>query len=161
MLKPRQEQDVAMPDPPPDDQFVWHPRWSGQRAATVREQILDEVRGDQRAYALALEAAERHENDALASTVALDRKWGGFALDWTEADPDAMSDAVLAAEWERERRREMVPLAALRETVGRPTLTPGSDDLPEKAIRLTDPAARRWVLLAVLILVILLVVWLR
>jgi hypothetical protein len=40
-------------------------------------------------------------------------------------------------------------------------LAPGADDPPEKSLRLTDPAARRWVLLAVLILVLLLVIWIR
>jgi hypothetical protein len=146
---------------PAAGRFGWHPRWSGRSAEAVRQELLEEIRSDQRAYALALEGAERHENDALSSAVALDRKWGGFALDWAEADPERLADAVLAAEWERERRREMVPLADLRDVVGRPLAEPGADDPPEKAIRLTDPAARRWVLLAVLILVILLVVWMR
>lgn len=150
-----------MAEPPDDARFTWHPIWAGQDAATVRQQLVEEARSDQRAYALALEGAERHENDALASTVALDRKWGGLSLDWADADADALAGALLAAEWERERRREMVPLADLRDLVDRPLMAPGVDDPPEKALRLTDPAARRWVLLAVLILVLLLVLWIR
>lgn len=149
-----------MAEPADDARFAWHPAWTGQDAATVRRHLAADARSDQRAYALALEGAERHENDALASTVALDRKWGGLSLDWADADADALAGAMLAAEWEREQRREMTPLADLRDMVDRPLLAPGADDPPEKSLRLTDPAARRWVLLAVLLLVILLVVWL-
>lgn len=150
-----------MAEPPDDARFAWHPVWVGQDAASVRGQIADEARSDQRAYALALEGAERHENDALASTVALDRKWGGLSLDWADADADELAGAMLAAEWEREQRREMTPVADLRDLVDRPILAPDADDLPEKSLRLTDAAVRRWVLLAVLILVLLLVIWIR
>ncbi len=148
-----------MAEPPDNARFAWHPVWAGHDVASVRGQLVEDARSDQRAYALALEGAERHENDALASTVALDRKWGGLSLDWAEADADALAGAMLAAEWEREQRQEMVPLAQLRDLVDRPLLAPGADDPPEKSLRLTDPAARRWVLLAVLVLVVLLVIW--
>ncbi len=132
-----------------EERFVWHPVWQGRTIEEVRAELQAKAGRDQRAYALALEGAERHESDALVSVVGLERTWGGIALDWTEADPDALAEAMLAAERERERRREMTPIAQLRDLLPRPVSAPSLDDLPEKAIRLTDPTARLVVLLVV------------
>ncbi len=132
-----------------EERFAWHPVWQGRSVAEVRDELRVQAGRDQRAYALALEGAERHENDALASVVRLERTWGGIALDWPEADPDALAEAMLAAERERERRREMTPIVELRDLLPRPVSAPSADDLPEKSIRLTDPTARLVVLLVV------------
>ncbi|HYO30288.1 MAG TPA: hypothetical protein VER37_06865 [Thermomicrobiales bacterium] len=139
------------------ERFVWHPVWRGRTVDEVRAELRERAGRDQRAYALALEGAERHENDALSSVVALERTWGGIALDWPEADPDALAEAMLAAERERERRRELTPMAELRDLLPRPGSAPAGDDLPEKSIRLTDPTARLAVLLVVFVLVALFV----
>jgi hypothetical protein len=138
-----------------EERFVWHPVWQGRAIDEVRAELRDQAGRDQRAYALALEGAERHENDALSSVVRLERTWGGIALDWPETDPDALAEAMLAAERERERRREMTPLAELRDLLPRPVSAPSAEDLPEKSIRLTDPTARFVVLLVVFVLLVL------
>jgi len=140
-----------------EERFAWHPVWAGRTADEVRAELRTQAARDQRAYALALEGAERHENAALASVVALERTWGGIALDWPEADPDALAEAMLAAERERERRREMTPIADLRQLLPRPVSAPAAEDLPERSIRLTDPTTRLVVLLVVFLLVALLV----
>jgi len=140
-----------------EERFTWHPVWHGRTVEEVRAELRAQAGRDQRAYALALEGAERHESDALVSVVGLERTWGGIALDWTEADPDALAEAMLAAERERERRREMTPIAQLRDLLPRPVSAPSLEDLPEKSIRLTDPTARLVVLLVVFVLVALLV----
>ena len=140
-----------------EERFAWHPVWQGRTVAEVREELRGQAGRDQRSYALALEGAERHENDALSSVVALERAWGGIAFDWPEADPDALAEAMLAAERERERRREMTPIAELRDLLPRPVSAPAADDLPEKSIRLTDPTARLVVLLVVFALLVLFV----
>ena len=139
------------------ERFEWHPVWRGRTVDEVRAELRTQAGRDQRAYALALEGAERHENDALSSVVALERTWGGIALDWPEADPDGLAEAMLAAERERERRREMTPIAELRDLLPRPVSSPPGDDLSEKSIRLTDPTARLAVLLVVFVLVALFV----
>jgi len=143
-----------------EERFVWHPAWQGRTVAEVREELRAQAARDQRAYALALEGAERHENDALASVVALERTWGGISLDWPEADPDALAEAMLAAERERERRREMAPLAELRNLLPRPVSAPAGEEEPERSLRLTDPTARLVVLAVVLVLLALFVWWL-
>ena len=140
-----------------EERFVWHPVWQGRTVGEVRDELRAKAASDQRAYALALEGAERHEGDALARVVPLERTWGALALDWTEVDPDALGDAMLAAERERERRREMTPLGNLGDLVPRPVTSPVGEEAPEKAPRLTDPTARLVVLAVVLVLVALFV----
>ncbi|MCC6314643.1 MAG: hypothetical protein IT337_11605 [Thermomicrobiales bacterium] len=142
----------------PDDvrRFVWHPDYQGQTNAEARAELLREIESDQRAYALALEGADQHENDALGTVIALERKWGMLSLDWPEVDPAALADAMLAAEWERERRQEMVPLADLSEHA-HVTATPPPEDAPE-AMRLTNSTARL-VVLVVVALALALFLW--
>jgi len=136
--------------------FEWHPRWAGKSGDEARAELLAEIASDQRAYALALTGADLHEADALASVVPLERKWGALSLDWAELDPAALADAALAAEWERESRREMTPLADLRGVIAAPAAPLAFDEYPEKSLRLTDSKARLVVLLVVLALAALL-----
>ena len=143
-----------------DGRFSWHPVWRGRTIDEVREELREQAARDQRSYALALEGAERHENDALASVVTLERTWSAIALDWPEVDADALADAMLAAELERERRREMTPIADLREVLPRPVTSPAGEEEPERSRRLTDPTARLVVLVVVGVLLALFVWWL-
>lgn len=135
---------------PTVDRFSWHPRWSGQTPDEVRLALIDEIAADQRAYALALSGAELHENNALASVVAFDRKWGGLAMDWADLDAAELAGAMLAVEQERERRREMIPAAALGVQISMTPGEPEPDEFPEKTIRLTDTNGRFIALVVVL-----------
>ena len=112
---------ASTPDP---DRFAWHPRYRGRSLAEARAEIERELTSDQRAYGLALEGAERHENAALASVIELERKWGPFDLDWAESDPAALAERVAAFEQAREQRQEMVPYATYRDELD-PTPAPG------------------------------------
>lgn len=135
-----------------EERFVWHPVWQGRPVDEVRQELRSQAASDQRAYALALEGADRHENDALASVVNLERTWGGIAMDWPEADPDLLAEAMLVAEREREHRQEMTPMAELRHLLPRPAVASAGNDTPEKSLRLVDPTARLIVLGVVLLL---------
>ena len=53
------------------------------------------------ALALALDASEVSEDDALASVLKLEKRWSQFDLDWVEADPGELADRILRWEWER------------------------------------------------------------
>lgn len=110
----------AKPNGPPPDRFVWHPVYHGRTVAEVREVIRAELHHDQRVLALAMEGADRHENDTLATVVGLERKWGTFDLDWAETDAATLAETIVAFEQERERRRELFPYGAYR---ARPTTT--------------------------------------
>ncbi|MFM9107225.1 MAG: hypothetical protein ACKOWF_11075 [Chloroflexota bacterium] len=134
----------------PPGPFEWHPRWAGQSHAAVLDALREEIAADQRAYALALAGADLHEQNALASAVALDRKWGGLAMDWADLDAGDLAAAMLAVEAERERRREMIPAAAAGIVVAMSPGAPEPDEFPEKSIRLTDANARLVALIVVL-----------
>ena len=108
---------AATPDP---DQFAWHPRYRGRSLAEARAEIERELASDQRAYGLALEGAERHENAALASVIELERKWSPFDLDWAESDPAALAERVAAFEQAREQRRDLFPYATYRDEIAPP-----------------------------------------
>ena len=98
----------------PPDRFEWHPRYRGKTVAEVRDELRADLGRDQRAYALAMEGAERDENAVLATVVELEKKWGPFDLDWSTADPTALADRIAAFELERDRRRELFPFAQHR-----------------------------------------------
>lgn len=136
--------------------FVWHPDYGGQTIAAVRAAIEADLSSDQRAYALALEGAEQHENDALQSTIALDRKWGPYDLNWAETDPAALADRIVAFEQERERRRELIPYAAWRAAASpaQPTVAAGAG--PGPAAKPTTPPA--WLMAAIVIAIVVLLV---
>lgn len=95
--------------------FTWHPEYAGRLVVDVRQELMQDIAADQRAYALALEAAEAREDDALATVLRLEKRWSLYDLDWAEADPGQLADRILAWEWERERRREMFPYAEMRD----------------------------------------------
>lgn len=92
-----------------EERFEWHPEYRGRAVGEVEAELRQSLRSDQRAYALALEGAERHENDALASVLPMERRWGAFDLDWAEADPAALAGRIVAFERERDRHRELFP----------------------------------------------------
>jgi len=96
------------------DRFAWHPTYQGQTLSQVRDALRAEIASDQRAHALALAGAELDENAVLASVLALDQKWGAFDLGWAEADAAALAERIAAFEWERERRRDLIDIAAYR-----------------------------------------------
>jgi hypothetical protein len=138
-----------------DARFAWHPDYAGQTVSAVRAAIEADLRSDQRAYALALSGAEEHESDALQSTIALDRKWGPFDLDWAETDPAALADRIVAFEQERDRRQEMMPYTAWRDAAvspGKPAALPAWGGA--SAVR-TPPA---WVIAVVAVAIVVLLV---
>lgn len=94
--------------------FTWHPRYAGRLLLDVREEVVRDVSADQRAYALAMEAAEAREDDALASVLRLERRWGPYDLNWADADPEQLADRIVRWEWERERRQELFPFSEVR-----------------------------------------------
>jgi hypothetical protein len=104
--------------------FTWHPEYTGRLLLDVREELVREISADQRAYALAMEAAEVREGDALATVLRIEKRWSPYDLNWAEADPAQLADRILQWEWERERRREMFPYAEMREQAPLPDVPP-------------------------------------
>ena len=95
--------------------FVWHPEYAGRLVVDVRQQLISEIEADQRAYALALEAAEAREDDALATVLRIEKRWSPFDLGWAESDSGELADRILAWEWEREKRQELFPFEEMRQ----------------------------------------------
>ena len=95
--------------------FTWHPDYAGRLLLDVREELVRDISADQRAYALAMEAAEAREDDALASVLRLEKNWSPYDLNWAETDPGQLADRILQWEWEREQRRELFPFSETRE----------------------------------------------
>jgi len=112
-----------------EERFAWHPEYRGRTVREVASELEQALRSDQRAFALAMEGADGHENDALASVLPLERKWGAFDLDWAEADAGLLAGRIVAFEQERERRRELFPYGEFREAM---TPRPGSGAGEEK-----------------------------
>ena len=134
--------------------FTWHPEYKGRTIETVRRDLVDAIGRDQRAYALALDAAEKDEHGALQTIMTLDARWSDFDLGWTEADPAALANRVLAVESERERRHEMIPVSDLRASLNRMNapIADGFADSDEVASGLHIP---RWAYIAITVLVVL------
>nr|MBA2276947.1 hypothetical protein [Chloroflexia bacterium] len=103
------------------ERFEWHPEYRGQSVAAVRQSIRADLGHDQRAYALAIDGAEHAEHASLSTVIDLEKKWGAYNLDWSDADPDTLTEQIVAFERERERRRE---LFAWREQRRDQTVTP-------------------------------------
>ena len=61
--------------------FTWHPEYAGRLLLDVREELVREIAADQRAYALAMEAAESREDDALVSVLRLEKRWSAYDLE--------------------------------------------------------------------------------
>ncbi len=141
----------------PGGTFVWHPLYRGRSTVGVFAKIRAELARDQRAYALAMEGADEHEQDTLAAAVKLDRKWGPFDLDWATADPAEVAQRVVAFEQARDDAQELFPYRSYRDriTQAQPAVREGA----------TFPAMRgpmlRLVVAAVAILLVLaLLAWL-
>ena len=94
---------------------VWHPEYANRLVNDVRQQLVDDIAADQRAYAMALDAAEAQEDDALATVLRLEKRWSPFDLGWAEMDPGELADRILAWEWEREKRQELFPYEEMRQ----------------------------------------------
>ena len=130
--------------------FVWHPEFAGRTPAQVQESLRETIASDQRAYALAMEAADGREAEVLATIVPLERRWGGLSMDWATVSPDDLARVALEAEVIRERTQQMTPYSALRSDLAKPDDGAATADYPERSIRLTDSTARMIVLLLVL-----------
>ena len=113
-----------------DDRFAWHPEYQGRTREQVRDDLRREIGSDQRQYALALEAADERENDALKSIIALEKRWGHYDMGWAEADTADLAAQVVAFEWAREQRHELFPYAEYRESVAPAAPAAASGDAP-------------------------------
>lgn len=134
--------------------FAWHPVYQGRDVESVRRDITDELRRDQRAYDLALQAAEQNESASLQSILKLDTRWSGFDLGWTEADPAELAAYVLAVELERDRQQQMASPKALWAQVPPPHIAhagpAGGEDLSNEPAGF--PISKRWqVIVSVLV----------
>ncbi|HEV2527122.1 MAG TPA: hypothetical protein VGT61_01555 [Thermomicrobiales bacterium] len=101
--------------PRDDDRFEWHPQYQGQTVGEVRTALIDELRGDQRSYALTIDGPDENEQAIFVRVVGLERRWGPYAMDWASADTATLAERALAHEWARERRRELFPYSELRD----------------------------------------------
>jgi hypothetical protein len=104
--------------------FTWHPEYAGRLLLDVREELVREIAADQRAYALAMEAAESREEDALVSVLRLEKRWSDYDLNWAETDPSQLADRILEWEWQREQRHELFPFSEMREPVPQQAVPP-------------------------------------
>jgi hypothetical protein len=109
--------------------FTWHPDYAGRLVLDVRQELMNDIGADQRALAMAMDAAEAKEEDALATVLRLERRWSPYDLGWAETDPGELADRILAWRWAQERRHELFPYAEMRETA------------PERPI---PPAQQSW-----------------
>jgi hypothetical protein len=87
--------------------FTWHPHYRDRTVADVRAELLSDLEHDQRVFALAMDGAEEHEHDVLATVMQLDKRWGPFNLDWATAEPEALVASIVAFEKARDDRREL------------------------------------------------------
>lgn len=104
--------------------FTWHPDYQNRTLFDVRAELVDEIDADQRAYTMAMDAAEAKESDVLASIMALDKKWSVYDLGWHEADPGALADRILEWRWEQEKRQELFPFSEMRDAAPLPEVPP-------------------------------------
>jgi len=137
------------------DQFIWHPEYRGQLVAEVRSSIRADIAHDQRAYHLAMEGAEQQEQAVLASVIDLEKRWGTFNLDWSEADPGTLADEVVAFELERERRQELFSYHEFRR---QRTAKPPARAAAGMTTGTSSPGIRWGAIIAVAIVVVLILV---
>lgn len=97
-----------------DAVFQWHPDYRGKSVDSVMRDLEGEIGRDQRSYELALQGAEESEHDALASVVELERRWSEYDFGWHESDPAVLARRIVAFEWAREERQEMITWDAYR-----------------------------------------------
>ena len=104
--------------------FTWHPEYAGRLLLDVREELVRDISGDQRGHALAMEAAEAREDDALATVIRLEKRWSPYDLNWAETDPGQLADRILEWEWQREQRHELFPFSEIRASAEMPDVPP-------------------------------------
>lgn len=139
--------------------FTWHPEYAGKTVDEVRRDLEQQIAADQRQHSVAMDGADEAEQDALASVVALERRWGPYDFGWTEQDPADLASRIVAFEQERERRQEMVSWSEYRaEQAGNGGMT-DSGDLPPAELS-TNMKAISLGLVVLLIVAILVTVWL-
>ena len=137
--------------------FAWHPLYQGRDVESVRRDIVDDLRRDQRAYDLALQAAEQNESASLQSIITLDTRWSPFDLGWTEADPAQLASYVLVVELERDRQQRMASPKELRAEVTPPAIAHAG---PSGAEAASDdgatgfPIAKRWQVIVSILVVL-------
>lgn len=152
------EEAAVASEAPTGDQFTWHPEYAGKQVSEVREELARQIASDQRQHSLAMEGAEEAEQDALASVVSLERRWGVYDFDWADQDANALADRIVAFELERERRREMLTWADYRTEGYAQTERHETHDRPAPELA-TGVKALSLLLVVLLILLILLSVW--
>lgn len=104
--------------------FTWHPEYVNRTLFDVRQELVGDITADQRAYELAMDAADTKESDVLASIVALDKKWSPYDMGWAEADPSQLAERIMEWRWEQEKRHELIPFAEVRSQAPLPELPP-------------------------------------
>lgn len=136
--------------------FAWHPVYQGRDVESVRRDIADELRRDQRAYELALRAAELDESASLQTVLKLDDHWSPFDLGWAEADVPQLTDYVVAIELERDRQQRMARPKELSDRVAPPAIDhagPDADDeMPARGL-----GAPRWLVFVIAVVIFLLI----
>jgi hypothetical protein len=104
--------------------FTWHPNYAGRLVLDVRQELVNDISADQRALAMAMDAAEAKEDDALASVLRLEKRWSTYDLNWAESDPGELADRILAWRWAQERRQVLFPFSEMRDSAPMPTIPP-------------------------------------
>lgn len=94
--------------------FTWHPVYAGKSFEQVRNDLIDDISRDQRAYALAMDGAEASEHDSLTTIVELERRWSDYEFDWAETDAALLADRILTFEKLCEERKERMSFADYR-----------------------------------------------
>ena len=97
--------------------FSWHETWRGRTREEVVRELTEQIDSDQRAYELALSAAEKEEHAALASVMELEKRWSVYSFDWADIPAEDLARRIVDFEWERERRQEMISWDQYRDEV--------------------------------------------
>ncbi|HEV2128656.1 MAG TPA: hypothetical protein VGR22_08570 [Thermomicrobiales bacterium] len=139
------------------ERFEWHPEHAGRTVEDVREELEREIAADQRQYRIAMEGAEEAEQDALASVVTLERRWGRYDFGWAELDAGDIASRIVEFEQERERRREMISWSEYWNVHGSGGMTDSGES--SSAELSTGMKAISLGLVVLLIVLILLAVW--
>lgn len=139
--------------------FAWHPVYQGRDVESVRRDIADELRRDQRAYELALQAAELDESASLQTVVKLDGRWSPFDLGWAEADVTQLTDYALAIELERDRQQRMARPKELANRVAPPAIAHAGPDVADgySSESAGFPISKRWQVIVSIVLVVALI----
>ncbi|MGI8485660.1 MAG: hypothetical protein ACR2OU_15535 [Thermomicrobiales bacterium] len=138
---------------PQSQTFMWHPVYKGRTFESVGRELLDEIRRDQRAYELSLEAAEQNEHASLQAIIKLDNRWCAYDLGWTEANVEQLADRAMQIEIERERRHEMFPVKEMRDALPPVSTATGVQPASEEISR--SLGISRWAYIVVTVLVII------